>query len=56
MEATLLWSLPLDCSGITHMMQMEKVDQIYTYFKTQQGTMTQDACAFYILPMCMHVL
>jgi hypothetical protein len=33
MEATLLWSMPLDYSGITHIMQLEKVDPIYTYLK-----------------------
>jgi hypothetical protein len=56
MEITLLWSMPFGCSGITHMMQLEKVDLIYAYLKAQQGTMTQNACAFYIFPMCMHVL
>jgi len=38
------------------MMQLEKIDPIYTYLRAQQGAMTQDACALYIFPMHMQAL
>jgi hypothetical protein len=37
-------------------MQLEKIDPIYMYLRTQQEAMTQDAYTFYILPMCMQAL